>query len=181
MKDVRDSDLCRKISLINGVRLHTFEYTVPSYYDLVKENKIRCIIMYFDPESDAIDKNRISARINDEIPAELSFELYGTVRMILREEPGKAKFMQLGEGDAVTELLMETDLISKMGKILPEFQVHQILQIEAERNGIIGLPFEFCEITTIVSLKRLPTMTTSVLPIVISDDSVIVISDDDDK
>ena len=176
MKDARDGDLSRKISLLNGTRLHTFEYRLADHDLLLQYTNIRCILMYFDPSEQNPSLELLSLRVKEKIPAETVYELFSVVWLVLKEEPHKTKFMQMAHDDEVCELIVETEFMQKLKHILPRFHIHQVLVSEAETNEIEGLPSELTDMTLIISL-RVDTAAKDVIEI--SDDSVIVISDDE--
>ena len=173
MKDVRDSDLCRKIGLINGIRLHTFEYRLSDHNMLLQYTNLRCILMYFDPLNQKPPVERMSSEIRRRIPLKTIYELFSVIWLMLKEEPHKIKFMQLSHDDEVGELVYETEFMIELRKILPKVHLHQIMISEAENNEIEGLPLELTDITMVISMKVDDTEEI----ISISDDSVIVISD----
>ena len=175
MKDVRDSDLCRKISLINGTRLHTFEYRLSDQDMLLQYTNIRCILMYFDPQNLKPSVEGLSAEIIKKIPLQSVYELYSVIWLILKEEPHKVKFMQLDRDDEVSELVYETEFMTEFMKIVPKVHLHQIMISEAENNEIEGLPMDLTDITVVISVKVAAAIEEVIN---ISDDSVIVISDE---
>ena len=176
MKDARDGDLSRKISLINGSRLHTFEYRLADHGSLLQYTNIRCILMLFDPTNPKPSVESLSLKVKDMVPADSVYELYNVIWLILKEEPQKAKFMQLAEDDEVSELILETEFMTKVMTVLPKVRVHQILLSEAEINEIEGLPTELTEMTMVISVKVAAVIDEI---IEISDDSVVIISDDE--
>ena len=174
MKDVRDGDLSRKISLLNGKRLHTFEYRLSEQDLLLQYTNIRCILLLFDPSNQNPRVEFLSENIKNCVPLQTVYELYSVIWLILKEEPHKTKFMQLAQDDEVGELILETEFMSKVMTVLPKFHIHQILLSEAETNEIEGLPSELTDMTVIISMK-IASAADEVIEI--SDDSVIVISD----
>ena len=173
MKDVRDGDLCRKISLMNGSRLHTFEYRLSDHDMLLQYTNLRCILMYFDPLNQQPPVEKMSSEIRRKIPLKTIYELFSVIWLVLKEEPQKIKFMQLSRDDEVSELVYETEFMSEILKIMPKVHLHQIMVSEADKNEIEGLPMDLTDITMVISLK----VDTTEEVITVSDDSVIIISD----
>ena len=174
MRDARDGDLSRKISLLNGNRLHTFEYRLTDQDLLLQYTNIRCIMMLFDPLNPNMLVESLSEKVKNCVPLQTVYELYSVIWLILKEEPHKTKFMQLSRDDEVGELILETEFMTKLMTVLPKFHVHQFLLSEAETNEIEGLPSELTEMTVVISVKIAADVDEV---IVISDDSVVVISD----
>ena len=182
MKDVRNSDMCRKISLINGVRLHTFEYRLSDHDVMLQYTNLRCIVMYFDPLNQKPVVDEKAREICKNIQLKTLYELFNVMWLILKDDPHKIKFMQLAYDDEVSELIYETEFMSKLLENLPKVHLHQIMISEAEINEIEGLPSELTDLTMVISVKVAEVVDDVVEVsdevIEISDDSVIIVSDD---
>ena len=173
MRDIRDSDLVRKISLMKGIRLHTFEHRLSEMNFVLQYTLIRCIVLDGDINHGEMQIKRISKILSKIILTETLYELYMLFNLILQSDAEIVKQLDIDEYSDIGDMMNDSEFMSQIRKFFKESIMSQILLYESDPNDIEGLPEGLTEITLVISLKNLNDGET----VIVSDDEVITISD----
>ena len=163
MKDLRNSDLKRKLSQMRGRHIYTFEFQVYENEANFREIKIKCIIKLLKENLNATKMADIVSKLRNNISLYTLYEFYSVVKILTEDTEVGIDRLDFDPAEEMKELLRNTDFIKQMSK-LDEFRsLTQILMTHEEPNTIEGLPEVKPEVTIVLSF--------------LSEDDVIVISD----
>ena len=174
MKDIRDCDLTRKISLMKGTRIRTFEHRLSDVCEFAMQyTAIKCIILSSENGISETRINRISDILADIISTETIYELYLLARIVLEDGPEKIKYKDMTENDGTGEIFDTSEFMIEINKVFRNSKISQVLLFEAETNEIEGLPEELTEMTLVLAINEFAEGEI----ISVSDDDIITISD----
>ena len=156
MRDLRDNDLRRKLSQIRGTSVHTFEYDVHGRENLVRETTIRCVIKLMDDQNREKYLDKQSSELRKNVQIRSIYELYSTLEVVFDCTKTEVQIINLETDENALELIRNTDFMTSVENIQPNWEISQALLIKLGKNTIKGLPREYTEVTMVLSFINKP-------------------------
>ena len=163
MKDIRSSDLKRKLSQMRGQHIHTFEFQIFKNEANFREITIKCILKLLKENLCEKDTADIISKLKSKVDMCALYEFYSVVTLITEGSEEGISRLNIESTEEINEVLRNTDFLRQISEINEFSSLRQLLMTHEENNTIEGLPVIKPEVTIVLSF--------------LSEEEIIVISD----